>query len=100
MKERQLEPPENYDIIPCDNCSIFGGKKQAPEGMEEKCNEDEQDIESCPLYNPEPLVCDACGKIINKGSLCLDCQREEARQQYEDEDAWNPDYLVRFGDEE
>ena len=102
VSERQLEPPENYYNTPCDDCSIFGGRIEAPEEMLDICNEDEQDIDKCPLWNPEPLTCVACGKVLpwpQKDDMCKECQREEARLQYEDE--WNPDYLVRYpGDQD
>ena len=97
MSDR-MEPPENYDIIPCDYCSIFGGTKYiADDDME--CDEEFQDTDKCRFFNPKPVTCDACGKILSHDSkdLCKECQaQDDYRQALE----WDIENSVDFGDEE
>ena len=86
LPERELEPPENYIMEP--ECC-------------RKCKEDE-----CPLAEGE----DECSILVEYEKQLeaeYKCKKQEdewekqgERERYErGEDEWNPDHLVRFGDE-
>lgn len=85
------EPPwVNDPPNPCDECT----PEKIPRGFE--C-QDGENFNDCPRWNPEPVRCDICGKILSgpwiRQMMCKECEAEEIRLRSSEEmDNWE-EYL-------